>query len=204
MVLVTSCSSASLEEKKLANKFIAEEVEKKIEGYPKKVRGLEGVEKLRFIYLNFRQPLFKLAYLYLKDEYLAEDAVSEVMLKLASKIDDIRLEHPRELASYLRLITKSTAIDLLRYRSKECSVEEIEGGSTKDVHQIFDRAEFILSTLPKKDAEILRLVCIEDRILEEAAQILDIKLEATKKRYQRAKRKLLRLYREIENEENSF
>ena len=101
MVLVTSCSSASLEEKKLANKFIAEEVEKKIEGYPKKVRGLEGVEKLRFIYLNFRQPLFKLAYLYLKDEYLAEDAVSEVMLKLASKIDDIRLEHPRELASYL-------------------------------------------------------------------------------------------------------
>lgn len=204
MVLLTSCSSVSLEEKKWANKFIAEEVEKKIEGYPLKIQRLEGAEKLRFIYLNFRQSLFKLAYLYLKDEYLAEDVVSEVMLKLASKIDEIRLEHPRELASYLRLITKSTAIDLLRCRSKECSVEKIEEESTKDLHQIFDRAESILSRLPKKDAEILRLVCLEDRILEEAAQILGIKGEAAKKRYQRAKKKLLKLYRETENEENSF
>lgn len=195
------CSLSSFR-KESSDNFILKVLEDELRGYPKEIQELEGMDKLKFIYDHFRQSIFKLAYLYLKDKYLAEDVLSEVMIKLASNINNIRLHHPKEFASYLRLLTRSASIDVLRKRSREYSVEDLsDQRSQEDQYPIFDRAEAILARLPEKDREILRLLCLEDKTTRQASIILGIKEETARKRYQRAKKRLLKSYKEAQDEE---
>lgn len=51
--------------------------------------------------------MYKVAYEFTKDQRLAEDAVHETMVNIIEDIDTIRMDNPKELKSYLYLVTKS-------------------------------------------------------------------------------------------------
>ena len=54
--------------------------------------------------------MYKVAYELTKDQRLAEDAVHETMVNIIEDIDTIRMDNPKELKSYLYLVTKSKTI----------------------------------------------------------------------------------------------
>lgn len=58
--------------------------------------------------------MYKVAYELTKDQRLAEDAVHETMVNIIEDIDTIRMDNPKELKSYLYLVTKSKTIDFIR------------------------------------------------------------------------------------------
>lgn len=70
--------------------------------------------KFEFIYHTYFGMMYKIAYELTKDPHLAEDAVHETMVVIIEDIDAIRMDNPKELKSYLYLVTKSKTIDFIR------------------------------------------------------------------------------------------
>lgn len=48
------------------------------------------------------------------DDKLAEDALHETCLELIEKIDSIRTDNAKQLAYYLRMVTRNRTIDFMR------------------------------------------------------------------------------------------
>lgn len=70
--------------------------------------------KFEYIYHTYYGMMYKVAYELTKDQRLAEDAVHETMVNIIEDIDTIRMDNPKELKSYLYLVTKSKTIDFIR------------------------------------------------------------------------------------------
>lgn len=66
--------------------------------------------KFEYIYHTYYGMMYKVAYELTKDQRLAEDAVHETMVNIIEDIDTIRMDNPKELKSYLYLVTKSKTI----------------------------------------------------------------------------------------------
>ena len=62
--------------------------------------------KFEYIYHTYYGMMYKVAYELTKDQRLAEDAVHETMVNIIEDIDTIRMDNPKELKSYLYLVTK--------------------------------------------------------------------------------------------------
>lgn len=69
--------------------------------------------KFEYIYHTYYGMMYKVAYELTKDQRLAEDAVHETMVNIIEDIDTIRMDNPKELKSYLYLVTKSKTIDFI-------------------------------------------------------------------------------------------
>lgn len=68
--------------------------------------------KFEYIYHTYYGMMYKVAYELTKDQRLAEDAVHETMVNIIEDIDTIRMDNPKELKSYLYLVTKSKTMTL--------------------------------------------------------------------------------------------
>lgn len=70
--------------------------------------------KFENIYHTYYGMIYKIACKVTKNQSLAEDAVHETMVAIIEDIDTIRMDNPKELKSYLYLVTKSKSIDFMR------------------------------------------------------------------------------------------
>ena len=70
--------------------------------------------KFEYIYHTYYGMIYKIACKFTKSQSLAEDAVHETMVAIIENIDTIRMDNPKELKSYLYLVTKSKSIDFMR------------------------------------------------------------------------------------------
>jgi len=102
--------------------------------------------------------LFKLAYSYLKDKMLAEDAVSEVFLKLIEKAPEIKSD--RNLSGYLKTMIINKSFDITRKRKQDffAGDELIKQVAVKvNPNNKDEYTRFILFALNTKEREILLL-----------------------------------------------
>jgi RNA polymerase sigma-70 factor, ECF subfamily len=77
-----------------------------------------------------RKPLLRFAKMQLRNDSMAEDVVSEVMLAVLEKPDDF--EGRSKLGTYCTGILKFKIIDLLRRRGREVHIEPLEDQSEGD------------------------------------------------------------------------
>lgn len=161
----------------------------------------EESAKLQRLFEIYEQPMYRIAFAVLKDSAAAEDAVSDTFMKIIRNIKKIGEPDSQKTKSYVIKTLKNTAIDI--YRQKERfnnyfieADEEFENiPDTTKFHDniIFsDKTERMLDSLDETDRKIILLRCSEEMSWREVAAYLNMTESNVRKRYERARKKLLR------------
>lgn len=72
------------------------------------------------LYTMYYNQLLRVSYSVTKDRYLAEDVVQETFIKVMNHLDTIQNEE--KLSAWLTVITRRTAIDIVRRQKKEKAI----------------------------------------------------------------------------------
>ncbi|MBR2043921.1 MAG: sigma-70 family RNA polymerase sigma factor [Clostridia bacterium] len=83
----------------------------------------EEKDKLEQLYINYKKLIYSIAFEYMRNSFLAEDAVHNTFLKLTNYLDKIDAIYDHKTVNFIGIVTKSVCIDMLR---KEKALEQIE------------------------------------------------------------------------------
>ena len=171
-------------------------------------------EKNKFIelYNRYGKLMHYLAKKIVSDDMLAEDAVQEAFIKIATHMDKIDSVESKKTKYYISTITKNCAISIIRsknYNLKTYNIDDLEYEAdifnewSNPILEKMEKDELInlAMELPDKYLEPLVLYYAYQHKMSEIAYMLGISRETAKKRVQRAKQMLIDRYREmIDNE----
>ena len=160
---------------------------------------LEDQSKFEKIYYTYRGLMFHIAKSIVRQEQDAEDAVHEAFIKIARNINKISDPLSPKTRAYVVQIVENTAIDQLRKKRRhvdEVPLEDHLGVSLEYSGE--NRVVKEILSLPAYDREVLLLRYDMGYSVRETAQILGISYVATRKREQRAKRRLMEKCKEEE------
>lgn len=150
--------------------------------------------------LPVRQKLFHIAQRILVEEYEAEDAVQEVLLKLWHLRDSLnKYESPEAFAT---TVTKNHCLDRLKVKKKQelldDSYNELAGYDNPYLQLERKNTETILheiiKNLPHLQQAIIRMKDIEEYEIEEIAEITGTNIEAIRMNLSRARKKVREEY----------
>ena len=140
------------------------------------------------------------AYAVLKNNALAEEALSESFMKLAKNFKKIHTLPSHKLQAYFVITVRNTALNMLK---KETAVETVEYNDELEHMPLPDtdtaHLKECIARLSHTDKEILYLRCSLDLQYEQISQALGISLDAARQRLRHARAKLRSLLEE-ENE----
>ena len=154
----------------------------------------EDKNKFTLLYEKYRKLMFYIANQILKDEYLAEDAVTQTFVKIIENFDNISEVDCHKTKSYLVIMVRNCAINLYRQRKNHPTVslnEDVE--LMNDGHFEFDEMDLLMKSivrLPIIYRDILTLKYVQEFSNQEIAQMLGISESTVRKRLQRAKEKI--------------
>ena len=158
------------------------------------------IEELIDTYSDY---LYRIAFIYTKDEKVAEEVVQDVFLKFYQTKD--RYDGRASMKTYLTKMTINRSYDYLRsWKHRTFSLLEQFTGTTKGVDrqvlQNEERGEITTAVLklPVKYREVLLLYYYEDLQVAEIAELCKLSVSTVKTRLQRARAKLKPLLLEIE------
>ncbi len=160
----------------------------------------EESAKLKRLFEIYEQPMYRIAYAVLKDSAAAEDAVSDAFMRIIPKIGKIGEPDSPKTKSYVIKTLKNTAIDIYRrkmrfnnyFTESEEEFEKIPDTSENYNDIIFsDKTERMLDSLGETDRQIILLRCSEEMTWREVAKSLNMTESNVRKRYERARKKLL-------------
>lgn len=159
---------------------------------------LTDTPKLEYLYGEYYEEMKKIAYVILRDIYLAEDAVQEVFIKIIIHFNELNFQDYNKTRNLLITITKNTAIDIYRKtrKAKTLPVREeiLEDTKIFDAIEINNTFKTYFSKLPINYSTILRLKYIDDLSNTEIAHILEIREDNVRKRLERARKAFKKLY----------
>ena len=112
--------------------------------------------------------LFRLAYTYMRNADDAMDVVQESVCKAISRYDGIRNE--QAIRSWLCRIVVNTAMDQLRRRKREITVEQMPESGYEDTYSNLD-LQRLLNGLNDRERTIVVLRFFEDMRLQDIAEI---------------------------------
>lgn len=112
--------------------------------------------------------LFRLAYTYMRNADDAMDVVQESVCKAISRYDGIRNE--QAIRSWLCRIVVNTAMDQLRRRKREITVEQMPESGYEDTYSNLD-LQRLLNELNDRERTIVVLRFFEDMRLQDIAEI---------------------------------
>lgn len=161
-------------------------------------------DKLRTLYEQYRQPMYRAAFDILKESYLAEDAVHNAFLSAARHLDSIGAPGEPRTAGYLYILARNAAIDIYNSRSRQVPVEEIEE-TVADFQNVELETESravqqhlyeLICALDPVYCDILLLKFYHELEDSEIAETLGISLTNARVRLHRAREKLKRMIKE--------
>lgn len=166
-------------------------------------RRLSDHDKLEQLYLLYEQRMYAIAYGILHQVEQAEDAVQESFIKIIKHLDKIKDPGDNKAKGYVTRIVTNTAIDTYRKNQREFKrtiqaeqqvMEEMN--SYIDVHLDHlleeDHMKNLINELPPIYVDVVMLRCFYEYSVKETADILKISPSTVKKRYERAKKILLK------------
>jgi len=166
----------------------------------------ELIEKCR---LNDKKAQFEIYKLYYKQMYNtslrivnnpqeAEDVMQDSFLDAFRKIQNYRGEG--SFGGWLRRIVVNNSLDALRRRKDELSLDEVrvempepEDIYDKNIEYRIDEIKDAINKLSDDDRIVISLFVFEGYDHDEISQILNISNNASRTRYSRAKKRLLRI-----------
>ena len=163
------------------------------------------------LFRECRQAMYITAFSVLREPHDAEDTVHEAFARVFSAPEKLLAVDPEKRRSYLTIITRNIAVDIIRSRKKQEPLEDEDtlpdippdgelSGVEREVFAGFDteRIAQALRSLPESQRELLILRHFHELTLNDIAAALDIGADAAKKRLYRAEKALRALLKEEE------
>jgi RNA polymerase sigma-70 factor (family 1) len=162
----------------------------------KKLRSLKKGDKKAFenIYWMFRKPVYGMAFRYLKDHQLAEDAVQDVFFKLWVKRDTLNPDMPFE--PFLFSILKNHVLNMIKIKKRrilrQFEYREMNTRINKetdadailaDTQRIFQEG---LDQLPEGKQLVFKMKRFEGYTNKEIARELNISVHTVKSQFYKA------------------
>ena len=153
---------------------------------------------------DYGQDVLKIAYLYVKDQQLAEDIFQEVFYKVMKNYH--KFEHLSSEKTWLIRITINTCKDLLRtsWLRRVTTFGTLEEQNQTQYEQPFDMTQSesnnelyeMIMKLPQRYKEVILLFYYEDFSYDEMAKILNIPKGTVPSRLARGREKLKKMMEE--------
>ena len=153
---------------------------------------------------DYGQDVLKIAYLYVKDQQLAEDIFQEVFYKVMKNYH--KFEHLSSEKTWLIRITINTCKDLLRtsWLRRVTTFGTLEEQNQTQYEQPFDMTQSesnnelyeMIMKLPQRYKEVILLFYYEDFSYDEMAKILNIPKGTVQSRLARGREKLNKMMEE--------
>lgn len=153
---------------------------------------------------DYGQDVLKIAYLYVKDQQLAEDIFQEAFYKVMKNYH--KFEHLSSEKTWLIRITINTCKDLLRtsWLRRVTTFGTLEEQNQTQYEQPFDMTQSesnnelyeMIMKLPQRYKEVILLFYYEDFSYDEMAKILNIPKGTVQSRLARGREKLKKMMEE--------
>lgn len=173
----------------------------------------EDNEKLNRIYQLYEQPMYRIAFAVLKNPELAEDAVSDAFMRIIDRLNKIKIPESDKTKAYIVKIIKSTSINIYRKNKRwlvrelpiDDSIVQIPDSSQnieEHVISVMDRQDKrnLLNKLDDTDRNIIMLRCGNEMSWKEVAERTSMTESTARKRFERAKKKLINMKGEMSDE----
>lgn len=151
------------------------------------------------LFQQYEEDIYRMAYVYVKNESDALDVVQEVAYRSFKKIDT--LKNPEYFKTWLIKIAITCSIDLVRKNKKVVQLkpdyEEFIGSKDEDVPLSITLQE-LLDRLNEDEKSIIILRFYEGYSFKEIAELLNMPLETAKSRLYRAIAKLRKHFKEAD------
>ena len=149
---------------------------------------------------------------YIKVSSEAEDITHEVFIKLMDKLDKFNGNSPGQFVNWLKMVSKNSAIDILRTKKKFINIDDIpldiefdtidlniiDGPDTKMESDIKNS----ISKLSPKFKRVFELYYLDNYTHQEIADELNINIGTSKSNLFKAKMKLAQLLKQYNNNFN--
>ena len=140
----------------------------------KKERTDENFEKF---YESSKQLVYKIAFIFLKNEEDSKDLVQDIFVKIY-KLDKEKLPSYNE-TTWLYSITKNSAINFIKTKKPQVELDNIFElqDEKKEIDKIIEKEKFdsLIYNLPIKEQEIISLKILGNFTFKEIANFLDMK-----------------------------
>ncbi len=159
-------------------------------------------ERIRNIYDRYGTYMASIAYRLVKDSSVIQDIIHDTIIDLWEQYPKIRFDNEYNLRAYIGRIVQRKSIDYLRKKNRQVFspiLIEAEGLVPSEFRLIeeLDSAEYYLSLIDEKSAELLRLRLLEEYSYHEIAMMLEISEAAARKRMERSIEKLRKAVEEV-------
>lgn len=152
-------------------------------------------DKIRFtkLYEQYRHLMFYIAQDILKDEHLSEDAVQEAFLRIAKNFQKVGEILCPETRNFTVIITRNVALTMAKQRHNDVDMDVyIETATFELPEDVFETVSNNLLIkcileLPEMYRDPLYLYHLYGYSFNEISSLLNLSVEATKKRTQRAR-----------------
>lgn len=155
------------------------------------VKAEDNKDKLEFLYMEFRKPIFLLALSIVRDYQMAEDIMQETFLKVMKNSESYK--EMGNAKAWIMTITRNISLNYLkkskREEAKEEFVIESEDNFTEDVEGTMEFFR-IIQDLNEEERQIIALKLLGGLGYIQIAKILKISLVSARKKYSRAIKKL--------------
>jgi RNA polymerase sigma-70 factor (ECF subfamily) len=155
-------------------------------------RGQEAFERLVPAY---RRRVFGLAYSILRDRAAAEDLAQEVFVKLWQALP--RYDGRAQLSTWIYAITRNAAVSALRARRRSVSLSdaavmsEVEALGAEPAAEPGDpELRRRIESLPEKQRQAVTLYYLDERTVEEVAEMMGLPANTVKTHLHRARASL--------------
>ncbi len=143
----------------------------------------------------YRRRVFGLAFSILRDRAAAEDLAQEVFVKLWQALP--RYDGRAKLSTWIYAITRNASVSALRTRRRMVSMsdpavsEEVEGIAAAPVPVAGDRElRRVIEALPEKQRQAVTLYYLDERPVEEVAEMMGLPANTVKTHLHRARASL--------------
>jgi RNA polymerase sigma-70 factor (ECF subfamily) len=156
-------------------------------------RGQEAFERLVPAY---RRRVFGLAYSILRDRAAAEDLAQEVFVKLWRALP--RYDGRARLSTWIYAITRNAAVSALRARRRSVSLAdpvvlaEVEGIAAAPAATEDAELRRQIDALPEKQRQAVTLYYLDERPVDEVAEMMGLPANTVKTHLHRARASLAR------------
>ena len=140
---------------------------------------------------RYQQKVFRLAYSIMRDSASAEDVTQDAFVKMWQVLPEY--DGRAAPSTWLYTIARNTALSALRAAthrrtvSLDCSYE-VPAPSVEMVAQL--EAEQLVGRLPEAEQQVVRLFYLQERNVDEVAQMLELPIGTVKSHLHRARRRL--------------
>ncbi|WXR60747.1 sigma-70 family RNA polymerase sigma factor [Peptostreptococcaceae bacterium AGR-M142] len=142
---------------------------------------------IKFIREN-QEYLYKLAYIYVKNEQDALDVVQDTIYKIITKID--KLKNIEYLKTWSLKILKNTAINFLRKNKKEILMDlNIEKSYEEELDINIDLYD-VLKELSDEEQRLIELRFFKDLKINEVSKEMNVNLNTVKTRLYKTLKKM--------------